>query len=60
MFDEDTHNSQWLEAAYENFQQAKEDGNVPLAKLIIADTFDAGFAIEARSMSRELRNVKAK
>jgi len=50
-------NTEWLEAAQENLNQAIDSGNYALAKDIIADTFDAGFAEEARAMSVQLRNT---
>lgn len=50
-------NTRWLEAAQENFESAIAGGNLSLAKDIIADTFDAGFATEARAMNIQLRNT---
>jgi hypothetical protein len=50
-------NEQWLEAAYEHFTDAVGMGNYALAKDVIADTFDAGFAKEARQISEELREM---
>lgn len=52
------YNTLWIESAYENFGQALLEGDIHLAKDIIADTFDAGFAIEARAMANELRRVE--
>ena len=48
----------WLDAAYENFGLAMLEGNIALAKDIIADMFDAGFDWEARALSLELRRVE--
>lgn len=48
-------NEEWLESAHEGLEQAIADGNVALAKDIIADTFDAGFSEEGRFMNRRLR-----
>lgn len=50
-------NDKWLEAAQEHFDSAVEAGNLGLAKDIIADTLDAGFADVARSMTAQLREV---
>lgn len=50
-------NQQWLEVAKDNFDQAIAEGNIALAKDIIADTIDAGFMPEARQMTQQLRKV---
>jgi hypothetical protein len=50
-------NTIWLEGAYEMLDGAIEQGNYALAKDIIADTFDKGFAEEARQMNLLLRNA---
>lgn len=50
-------NLEWLEAAEENFYEACELGNISMAKAIIADTFDAGFPSEARTMNLLLRTA---
>ena len=51
MFEEERANELWIEDAIENFDQAVRVGDIPTARLIIADTFDAGFTREARHMS---------
>lgn len=48
-------NDRWLEVAKDNFDQAIAEGNIALAKDIIADTIDAGFTPEARQMVKQLR-----
>ena len=52
-------NTEWIEAAWENFEGACSEGNVGLAKAVIADTFDAGFADDGRKMNTRLREVTA-
>jgi hypothetical protein len=50
-------NDKWLEAAYENFQEALESGNYALCKDIIADTQEAGFLEAGRIMNTQLRDM---
>lgn len=50
-------NTEWLEAAYENFRDAVEVGNIALAKDIIQDTIDNGFSEDARKMNLEMREL---
>lgn len=52
-----SYNKEWLDAAYDNFEEAILKCDVHLAKDIIADTFDAGFPEQARAMANELRRV---
>lgn len=50
-------NEEWLESAYEGLEHAVLIGDVSGAKEIIADTFDAGFAEQARHMTESLRGI---
>lgn len=50
-------NERWVEAAYENFQEAVENEDITLAKSIIADTQELGFKQEAQIMNAELRQA---
>lgn len=50
-------NDQWIEAAQENFEESIERGDLPTAKNIIADVFDAGFSNVARAMNLMLRET---
>lgn len=50
-------NDVWLEAVFENFQDALDAGNYALVKDVIADTQEAGFLDEARVMNNKLRNT---
>lgn len=47
-------NSEWLESARENFEQALSDTNMMLAQSIINDTRDEGFRTEANHMEAQL------
>lgn len=47
-------NSEWLEGAKENFDEAIAGANYKLAGAIIQDVIDEGFAKEARAMDEEL------
>lgn len=48
-------NTEWIESAYDMFEQALAIDNIALAKDIITDTFEYGFADESRKMNQELR-----
>ncbi len=50
-------NDIWVEAAYEDFEVALSEGNIAMAKLIIADMFDAGFTDESRTLAKRLRYI---
>lgn len=50
-------NTEWVEAAHENFGEAVEAGNYSLAKGIIADMKEAGFSLDAEAMSQQLATV---
>lgn len=52
-------NTEWLEAANENFEQAVTDQNWKLAQGIIADTKDKGFKEEAEKMEEQLADEQA-
>lgn len=48
-------NTEWLEAAAENYQTAVDAGNYSLAQAVIADTRDAGFSEQANAMESALQ-----
>lgn len=48
-------NDAWVEAAYENFDQAVEEGNYALCKDIIEDMKDKGFGEYARTLEIVLK-----
>jgi len=50
-------NDEWAETAYDNFQQAVDDGNLSLANDIIEDVKDSGFSDLARRMKQEIKNI---
>ena len=52
-------NTRWIEAAQEQFEDAVARHDLKTVKAIIADTFDAGFAAEARTMNEEVRKYPA-
>lgn len=51
-------NTEWLEAAHENFEQALEDRNWGLAEAVIMDTQEAGFSEEANRWHLKLTHRK--
>jgi hypothetical protein len=51
---------EWLESAWQNFEQALEKGNIAFAKAVIADTQEEGFFDAARSMNARLRILTIK
>ena len=50
-------NEVWVEAAYETFEGAIEQGNYTLCEDIIADTKDAGFDSVAVRMTEMMHNA---
>ncbi len=50
-------NTEWLEAAYENFESAIASRNYNLAQAVIEDTRDKGFTDEASQMEQELKDT---
>lgn len=50
-------NTEWLEAAQDNFTEAVAEENIKMAKAIIADVLEAGFRDEAQTMVEALREI---
>lgn len=50
-------NTEWLDAAHDNFTEAVAEENIKLAKAIIADVLEAGFRDEAQTMVEALREI---
>lgn len=44
------YNTLWLEAAQENYETAKEQGDQAMMKAIVLDMIEAGFGPEARKL----------
>lgn len=49
---------QWVEAAWDNFEEALSLGNIPFCQDIISDTKDAGYIFHANRMQEKLKDFK--